>query len=993
MPRISAVLIAWAFVGPIQSAEPIEFNRDVRPILSENCYQCHGPDKAQRKKGLRLDDRESALKKGAIVPGKPDDSKLVERILSADPADRMPPDESHKSLTAAEKATLKRWIAEGAQYQPHWAYIVPKRPSVPVISRSEFRIHNAIDQFIVSRLQNGGVKPSPEAERGALLRRASLDLIGLPPTPEELRTFLADNDPNAYEKQVDRLLASPHYGERMAAPWLDLVRFADTVGYHGDQNQNVFPYRDYVIDSFNRNIGFDRFTREQLAGDMLNTPQTLVASAFNRLNMMTREGGAQPNEYLAKYAADRVRTVSIAWLGSTMGCAECHDHKFDPFTQRDFYSMAAFFADIKQWGVYQDYDYTPNPDLKNWSNDHPFPPEIAVESAYLKNRIETLRRDVLAIANDVNAEKKRWPEQEAWLDQMRRFLQQNPDGCMTAAVKALAGTTMPVATVESDGRVLISGKSVKNGELKLSAELSPNPGWIASIRLELLPDAYHSGRLTRDGTTNLSVQLSAALQPANGSERKLPIFFADADAKAVRYANGFDVLGVAGGWRVPASKLKERRVALYVLDQPVRFEVGDKLVVTVKSDNVGCVRISTSPFANDDANPDALGAELREANKRMPLFDGSGSPPQFAAEYLRGTGWDPAKLKELRTRQRAILECRNGRALCMVTQQQEPRATRVLPRGNWQDESGPVVEPDVPAFLEGTTLARAAGSKRLTRLDLANWLVSPENPLTARVFVNRLWKQFFGVGLSNVMEDVGAQGEWPVHPELLDWLAVEFRESGWNVKHMVRLMVTSAAFRQSSRARPELRERDPHNRLVAFQSPRRLEAEFVRDNALAIAGLLMRDIGGPSVRPYQPAGYYSQLQFPDRNYVAHADDRQYRRGVYVHWQRTFLHPMLANFDAPAREECTACRTNANTPQQALTLLNDPTFVEAAKALAARLLKERDKDSDRFEFLFELALCRKPKAAEIETLKKLLEESSWTDVCRVVLNLQETITRY
>jgi hypothetical protein len=1011
------------FSAGIVRAEPIQFNRDVRPILAENCYLCHGPDKGRRKKGLRLDDRDVAIQKAVIVPGKPDASELIRRIFADDATERMPPKETLKTLNAAEKETLKRWIAEGAKYEPHWAYIVPKRPAIPEIRNPQFAIRNPIDRFIVSRLEKEGVAPSPGADKRTLLRGLSLDLTGLPPTPAELCAFLADTDPNAYEKQVDRLLASPHYGERMAVPWLDLVRFTDTVGYHGDQNQNVFPYRDYVIDRFNRNMPFDGFTREQLAGDLWPNAKTeqLVATAFNRLNMVTREGGAQPGEYLAKYAADRVRTVSITWLGSTMGCAECHDHKFDPFTQRDFYSMEAFFADIKQWGVYQDYEYTPNPDLKGWSNDHPFPPEIELESAYLKKRIETLKQRIAdAALNGSKAE-----GMLAWVEMARRFLQRHGDGWQPVQAKPLVGTTMPVATMEGDDRVLITGKSVKNGALRLSIEPEPNPGWIAAIRLELLPEDTHGGRLTRDGSASLNVQLSVALQPANGPERKLPIFFADADAKVMRYSNGFDVLGVTNGWRVPPAQLNTGHTAVYLLDKPARLESGDKLIVTIKSDTIGCVRLAVSPLGNNDARSDTLGADLREADKLVGGDrTGAITNQMYSIEFLRGTGYDLAQLQKVRALQRELLECRGGKVMCMVTQPQEPRVTRVLPRGNWQDESGPIVAPAVPAFLK-TPVADAPGSKRLTRLDLANWLMSPENPLTARVFVNRLWKQFFGVGLSAVMEDVGAQGEWPVHPELLDWLAVEFRESGWDIKHMVKLMVTSAAYRQSSRARPELRERDPNNRWVAYQSPRRLEAEFVRDNALAIAGLLNLDIGGPSVHPYQPAGYYSQLQFPDRNYVAERDDRQYRRGVYMHWQRTFLHPMLANFDAPAREECTANRTVANTPQQALTLLNDPTFVEAARVLAQRLLTERKDDRARFEFLYRLALCRPPKPAEVVILRDLLNErrsrfgdhvaeaqkllrvgrapiyedfdalelAAWAEVCRAVLNLQETMTRY
>jgi hypothetical protein len=705
--------------------------------------------------------------------------------------------------------------------------------------------------------------------------------------------------------------------------------------------------------------------------------------------------------------------------------------------------MAAFFADIKQWGVYQDYDYTPNPDLKGWSNDHPFPPEIELESPYLKKRIEALNQ---RIGEPVRVAP--WNgELSAWIEMARRFLQQHADGWLPVQAKPQAGTTMPVASMEAGGRVLIRGKPVKNGELRLSIEPEPNPGWIAAIRIELLPDETHGGRLTRDGAANLNVQLSATLQPANGPERKLPIFFADADAKVTRYSNGFDVLGVTNGWRVPPGQLTTAHTAVYLLDKPARIQAGDKLIVIIKSDNLGAVRLAVSPLANDDARPDTIGAVLREADKlRGRDSSGATTNAMYSLEHLRGTSNDPEALQRVRALQRDLLECRGGKAMCMVTQPQEPRVTRVLPRGNWQDESGPIVEPAVPQFLtpsphtggsisgagthhapksEGPGSRGGPGGQRLTRMDLANWLTSPENPLTARVFVNRLWKQFFGVGLSVVMEDIGAQGEWPVHPELLDWLAVEFRESGWDIKHIVKLMVTSAAYRQSSRARPELRERDPNNRWVAFQTPRRLEAEFVRDNALAIAGLINLDMGGPSVHPYQPAGYYSQLQFPDRRYVAENDDRQYRRGVYMHWQRTFLHPMLANFDAPAREECTANRTVANTPQQALTLLNDPTFVEAARALAQRLLAERKDDAARFDFLYELALCRAPKPIEVQTLKKLLAEqrasfsehaadaqkllkvgrapiyenmdaaelAAWAEVCRVVLNLQETMTRY
>ena len=1004
---------------------PVEFNRDIRPILSENCYLCHGPDKGHRKAGLRLDDRQAALAKEAFVPGRPDESEIVDRIFSDDPDEVMPPPESTKTLSPAQKDLLKRWVQEGAKYQAHWAYEPIRRPVVPPVKDPAW-VKNPIDAFILATLESKGVKPSPEADKRTLLRRLNLDLIGLPPTIEEVRAFEADPSTEAFEKAVDRLLASPQYGERMAVPWLDLARFADTVGYHGDQNQHIFPYRDYVIDAFNRNLPFDRFTTEQLAGDLLPdpTPGQLVATGFNRLNMMTREGGAQPGEYLAKYAGDRVRAVSITWLGSTMGCAECHDHKFDPFTARDFYRLAAFFGDVTQWGVYSDYGYTPNPDLKGFTNDHPFPPEVQVESPYLKRRIARIDnriREVLeASGAGSGAEVAGSGRFEDWINTTRSFLDRHPDGWSTppASVEPKQGAE-GAATVQGDGSILLDGKSKPKQGLKV--RLDAGAGWLASIRLELLPRDEHGGKITRKGAASATVQLSASLRPTSGPPTKLVFFHADADAKEERYSDGSAILGVKDGWRPSEREATGKQSAVYLLETPVKLLDGDQVEVILKADAAGCVRFSASPLSFADprrANLDgplvqALRAEARTPEQARTLH----------GAFLLGTGADPAALAQYHRLALDRLECREGRAWSMVTEAREPLPTRVLPRGNWQDQSGELVEPGVPKFLPQPP---DPGGRRLNRLDLARWLTSPENPLTPRVFANRLWKQLFGNGLSAVMEDVGAQGEWPSHPELLDWLAVEFRSGGWDVKALVKTMVMSAAYRQAARLRPDLRESDPNNRLLASQNPRRLEAEFVRDNALAIAGLLNPDLGGPSVRPYQPSGYYAVLQFPDRDYVPQHDDRQYRRGVYAHWQRTFLQPMLANFDAPGREECIASRVVANTPQQALTLLNDPTFVEAARVLAGSILAEPGRtDEARLDQLFEKALARPAKPKERASLlaflanqrleagdhpedaSKLLnvgiapnpkvaspaDLAAWTEVCRVVLNLHETITRY
>lgn len=1054
-----------AAAGLSATANPIQFNRDVRPILSENCFVCHGHDKNHRKAKLQLDVRDVAIQRGAIVPGKPDGSKLVDHIFAENPDDRMPPPESGKVLTSEQKALLKEWIAAGAVYEPHWAYIHPNRPEVPRTKDTAWA-RNPIDAFILRGLEAKGVRPSPEADQRNLLRRLSLDLVGLPPTPEEVRAYVSDTKPSAYERQVDRLLDSPHYGERMAVPWLDLVRFADTVGYHGDQNQNDFPYRDYVIAAFNDNKPFDQFTVEQLAGDLLPNPSVKVriATGFNRLNMMTREGGAQPKEYLAKYAADRVRTVSMAWLGSTMGCAECHDHKFDPFTSKDFYQMEAFFADVKQWGVYADYSYTPNEGLEGYGNDHPFPPEIQVDSPYLQRRIVKLTQATQAVydaaAAKLKADKQRQAAFHEWCQASRNFLQQWPDGWAVPQPEVTLKMKDPQAlpttnfTVRADATTSLSDQP--KAEVKVALELPSM--WVSAIRLEVVPQATEAAKATAKKWKGTDLVVSASMRSA-GKESKLPFQFGEADHKEERYSMGLPIIGVTDRWLI--STREEHQTAVWLLDKPVQAKAGDALVVSLGDAAVASVRLSVTPFPTADPLQAGLGEPLREALGHTIGRRTTAGRDLLNRTFLLNTQWDAEAVAQARKLQGEIRECRGGRAFTMVTVAGKPALTRVLPRGNWQDESGEIVEPATPHFLP-----RLPGTenRRLTRLDLAHWLMSPGNPLTARAVMNRLWKQFFGTGISAVVDDLGAQGEWPTHPELLDWLACEFMQPAvndegqvlkgegeqgkeanhrqdhapnrprkpaypphpWDFKHMVKLIVMSAAYRQDSNQRQGLKEIDPNNRLVACQMPRRLNAEFVRDNALEIAGLLNEEIGGPSAYPYQPAGYYANIQFPDRDYYPNTDERQYRRGLYTHWQRTFLHPMLANFDAPSREECSACRLVSNTPQQALTLLNDLTFVEAARALAARLLEaQRRGDEARLELAFERALARPPRAEERRSLLEFLaaqrahyatdidaagkleqvgnapapknlgqaELAAWTQVCRVILNLQETITRY
>ena len=1001
------------------AADTVRFNRDIRPIMSDTCFHCHGFDAKSRKGDLRLDLREFALKAGksgaiAIVPGKPEESEIIKRLFTKDEDDLMPAKESHKTLTPEQKEVFRRWVKQGAVYEAHWAYTPLAPVTVPPMTAGG---RNPIDAFIGAKLAEKKITPSAEAPKEKLLRRLSLDLTGLPPTPEELAAFLADQSPNAYEKQVDRLLASPHFGERMAVWWLDIARFADTVGFHGDQNQRIFPYRDYVINAFNANKPFDAFTREQLAGDLLPnaTEEQKVASGYNRLNMMTREGGAQPKEYLAKYGAERVRSVSAAWLGSTFGCAECHDHKFDPIKAADFYTLQAFFADVKQWGVYADYSYTPEPELRGVNNDSPFPPEIKTTSPYLKKQDARARQEITAFAQAKSDPAK----VTAWIAALQAFTQKNPDGWLKPAGNfelhkaAMAATPTkknakaapnPTAgtTVETSQQPLVAGqpvvlkKALAKGE-DLVVALKPGALRVAAVRLSL-PEA-------KAGTRS-SLTVGFAVRNAAGKERKLVAGFADAATKDLKHAGGAEILGLGNTWAltVPATGTA---AAVWLLDTPVDLAEGDTLLAAIDGAGTQPIQVSVTPFGGYD--PLTVGAP--------PL-----TPADQAVAYLCSVQPARPDFEQVKVMAAKLREYRRGVAWSLVTEARAPITVRILPRGNFLDTTGPVVLPATPSFLPG--YRQSTEQQRLTRLDLANWLTSKENPITARTFTNRLWQIFHGSGLSAVLDDLGSQGEPPSHPELLDWLSGEFRDQHWDVKHLVRLMVTSRTYRQSSSLRPELKDLDPANRLLASQNPRRLDAEFVRDNALAIAGLLnAADIGGPSVKPYQPDGYYEPLQFPNRNYLASKDNEQWRRGLYMHWQRMFLHPMLVNFDAPARDECVALRSASNTPQQALTLLNDPTFVEAARVLATRLLA-KPMTEDRLNAAFLLAVGRQVKASERTSLEKLIADqkayytanpteatkllkvgltppptddpatlAAWTQACRVLLNSHEVITRY
>jgi hypothetical protein len=1057
------IALASALLGAGAFAADVDFNRDVRPILSDKCFACHGPDAGHVKGDLRLDSREQAVRMqdghAAIVPGDPAKSELITRITTTDPDEIMPPAESHKELKPYEITTLRDWIQQGAKYEQHWSYRELEWPTVPEFSGPA--VGNPIDRFVQSRLGTLKMTPAQTAARVTLLRRLSFDLLGLPPSAADVEAFRNDRSKDAYEKAVDRLLKSPHYGERMAVYWLDLVRYADTRGYHGDQHQDVTPYRDYVINAFNDNLPFDRFTAEQLAGDLLPEPtmRQKIASGYNKLLMTTTEGGAQPKEYIAKYAADRVRNASTVWLGSTLGCSECHDHKYDPFTQKDFYSFAAFFADVKE---------TPVGGLTS---------VIKLPTDQETEKLTSLAKQITPLEKQIKDELAKIEYQEPEPDALKAHLAKatakpkDPKAKVKCAAAAkieellIADDEKPAAkTVRAnkdthpfkwDEELKFSGKrswtrtaegvaqdvfdnlteplTVKEGDTffvhaYLDAEHPPT-ALMVQFRTKNWDHRANWGDLGAigyGGKTENAKKRDFGKLPETGKWVKLEI-----PVDKVNIKPGSDVVSIAltlaGGtvhWDklgltttdapVPkiadAKKKKEpKKKEPLEIEAEISFDSWQKWVKKQNYKGIdralkGILQKAADKRKEKDATK-ALNHYLENVHQpHRELFGG------IRKEL------DPLK-KERDALDKAILRT-------MITERLgAPRTMRVLPRGNWQDDSGTEVTPGVPV-----SLGRIKGKERANRLDLAAWLTSRENPLVARVFANRLWKIMFGRGLASTLDDFGMQGTHPSHPQLLDWLAMEFVASGWDVKHMLKLIAMSHTYQQSSAAADKLIALDPYNDLLARQGRFRLDAEMVRDNALQVARLLVDEVGGRSVKPYQPEGYWMHLNFPKRKYASDKGDKQYRRGVYTYWCRTFLHPSLAAFDASTREECVVERVRSNTPQQALVLLNDPTYIEAARTFAERILEVGGKSkAERLNFAYQDAISRNPTAAETELLNELFDShlkqfsaeedaaknllktglreadvkaekaaraelAAWTSVARVIFNLHEFITR-
>ncbi|MEO1996008.1 MAG: DUF1553 domain-containing protein, partial [Planctomycetaceae bacterium] len=1027
----------------------LDFARDVLPILSNHCWSCHGPDEASRQAGLRLDMRAQAVKLiegvAPIVPGQPEASELVRRIRSTDDDTVMPPPETLKPLSSAQKRILQSWIAAGAPYAGHWAFHPPVRSDPPLVRQSAW-LRTPIDRFILHRLESAGLKPSPAAQRHTWLRRVTLDLTGVPPSIEELDAFLADTSPNSESRVVDRLLKSTAHAERMAMHWLDVARYADTNGYNNDETRTMWPWRDWVINAVHSGMPYDQFVTEQLAGDLLPNPSVSqrVATGFNRNHVLTTEGGIIPEEYQAEYVADRVHTAATVFMGISLQCARCHDHKFDPFTQRDFYRFAAFFNNI--------------PDkIVSYKQGKMAAPLLKVPSADQQRQLDQLgaRQQKLTAAIQHRAEKLD-ANVAAW------------EAALTPAETAKLGSLGLIADFgfdEAEGNKTMDSVNADrsgliHGPLARAAGVS---GSALEFHGATHVDAGQLGGFDRDDPFSLAAWFRTSARSAGAILSKMD------DGNAFR---GYDLLFINGKlechlvhhWPDKAFKVVTKKTVslnawhhVVVTYDGTRQASGLRLFVDGKPQDVDVTtnnrlegplttdkpfhigrRHASVPFHGliDDVQVFSLRLFAAEAanlaNGRLPdrlttilaLRSPDRSPQQ--REQLRRFYADriDTQSREMRDALQMIpsrIEAINKLVpVTMVMQEMaERRATHILIRGQY-DQLGERVVPGLPVSLvKQQTLPQA------TRLDLARWLTNPTHPLTARVAVNRWWEMLFGVGLVETSEDFGIQGTRPSHPQLLDWLATELIRQKWNQRSLLKMIVLSATYRQSSDVSQALLEADPRNRLLSRGPRWRLPAEMVRDNALAISGLLHHQVGGPSVRPYQPPGLWEDVSVERRvKYVADTGSALYRRSMYTFWKRTCPPPSMAAFDAPDRETCVIRRARTNTPLQALVLLNDPTYVEAARVFAERVTQHADDDARRLTYAFRCAVARTPRPAERRVVEDVLaaarqrfadspdaarqllavghsqmvskihpaELAAWTSVASILLNLDETISK-
>lgn len=1015
--RTSGVFVAsLLFAGRLLDAaeDTPDFNREIRPILAENCFHCHGPDKKSRKSGLRLDTFEGAKNGGefaeAVVPGQPERSELIARIHSDDPDELMPPPDSKRTLTSKEKELLRKWISSGAKYEEHWAWVAPVREGIPKVD-NRASINNPVDAFLLHRLEQEGLKFSERASAGSLLRRLSLDLIGLPPTPEELERFLQFEN---YEDEVDRLLDSPRFGERWARHWLDLARYADSNGFQADQLRPSWAYRDWVINALNENMPYDQFTIEQLAGDLLpnsNLSQK-IATGFHRTVTCNVEAGVSPEGNRVNQVFDRVNTTATVWLGITLECAQCHDHKFDPFSMKDYYSMFSFFNNTPL-------EVQPPSNKKDVSHDFigpyldlPLSSEQALEAKKIDKEIATLERERDELSKVLS------PNFRAWQESVAAALENQPKwGPMT--VKSFVSSGGEEYRILENGSVLLTGevpdKATYTGEFETDLQS------ITGFRLETLthPELPGKGPGRGDAArSNFVLHEFRAAIKKDGNISQLKLQNAEADFSQ----KNWDVAGAVDGkaktgWAI-SPQFGRPHFATFHLDRPIESLRGSSLVFRLEQNFgqgrvIGNLRLSAiyDPVGTVDL-PQAVLSVLKKPGEKRNAKE----IERLRAYFLKSNVKFSALEKSLALLRKERSTIKPDRTLVMV-ELAKPRATRILKRGNFLAPDQ-LVGPATPERLPKL-------KKPSNRLDMAKWLVRRDNPLTARVAVNRWWAELFGAGVVATLEDFGTQSEPPTHPELLDWLAVELMESGWDMKHVLKIIVMSQAYQQSSRVAPELLEKDPRN-LFHARAPRfRMDAERLRDNALEISGLLSSKMYGKPIMPYQPNGLWRQTGRNEPKWEEQKDENRWRRGVYIVYRRAAPYPSMVNFDAPDRSSCTVRRPLTNTPSQALTMLNDPAYVEMALAFADRILTESRDVSTRVDYASRLALARSASPSEVTILeelirdrsehyrdhpekvsailknpkffykpkqKNLIELATWFHVANVLLNLDETLTR-
>lgn len=1047
---VCLVALLLSGVSTLVGAEtaPLDFNRDVRPILSNHCWNCHGPAEASRQADLRLDLRESAVaahkdKNRAIVPGQPAASELVARIEATDDS-QMPPKEFEKPLTPQQREILKRWIAEGAPYAAHWAFASPVRSPLPKVTRTDW-LRNEIDSFVLERLERAGLSPSPEADRSAWLRRVTLDLTGLPPTPEERQAFLADQSPLACEGVVDRLLSSPRYAERMAMQWLDAARYADTNGYNNDELRTLWPWRDWVINAFATNMPYDQFLTEQLAGDLLPeaTLSQKVATGFNRNHVLTTEGGIIEEEYRIEYVVDRVHTTASVFMALSLQCARCHDHKYDPLSMTDFYRFAAYFNNIPDKVVGYSQGRMAEPLLKVPS------PAQQAELSELSAKRDQLTEQIKTRPSQVNSELAKWealltPAQIAQsgpVGLVAHFPLDETTGTAIANLSAtdkpgtVQGTLVPIegrlgGAVQFDGSTHIAAGETGNFDNTQSCSFA---AWIfpTSHEPSTVLSKMDEGNAHRGYDVILEGGKLASHFVHHWPDRAFKVV-----TKSAMSLNAWHHVTVTYDGSTKASGLK-----IYVDGQPQELDVTTNNVVdgtlqTNMAFHIGLrgssapfrgriddVRVYSTALTTEDALALSKGETLSGLKEILAVAPASRTPEQ--ATRLRQYFIDNVDLQtkqwkeELAQTATKLAELDKAIPVTMVMGEMSPRRpTHILRRGQY-DQPGDEVQPGVLSAFTGLP------SEGATRLDLARWLTHPQHPLTARVAVNRWWEMLFGTGIVETSEDFGIQGALPSHPELLDWLATELIATQWDTRAMLKKIVLSATYRQSSHATREMLEHDPRNRLFTRGPRYRLPAETVRDNALAISGLLVERVGGPSVKPYQPEGLWEDVSVERREkYAPDLGDGLYRRSMYTFWKRTCPPPGMTTFDAPDRETCLIRRARTNTPLQALVLLNDPTYIEASRKFAERVLGQAPDDTTRLGRAFELAVSRAPAPEETALLLQLLQSArqkftasgpaaeqllaighspreasipaaelaAWTTVASVILNLDETISK-